>query len=85
MEFSPNQLILNEWEFDHGPYRQAAFASLIDADCTDQADKILGEDFRRYLDQYFVGVETDLFCRAFPSKGEASEGQSAVSGRNRAL
>jgi hypothetical protein len=55
MEFSANQLILNEMTVDNGPYMREKFASLIDAHRTDQADKILGEDFRRYLDQYFLG------------------------------
>jgi hypothetical protein len=78
MEFSANHLILNEMTVDNGPYMQAKFASLIDADCTDQANKILGEDFRRYLDQYFVGWETNPCCRPFPSEGKPPQGQSAV-------
>jgi hypothetical protein len=68
VQFTANQIILFEYEVDHGPYRQAAFASLIDADYTDQADKILGEDFCRYLNQYFVGWKLTRAVELFPAK-----------------
>jgi hypothetical protein len=55
LELSVNQILLHEYTVNHGPYRQAVFASLIDADLTDQADKLLRVDFQEYLDRYFVG------------------------------
>src|SRR5437870_5940680 len=72
MEFSANQLILNEMTVDNGPYMRAKFASLIDADRTDQADKILGEDFRRYLDQYFLGWKLTRAVELFPGRERRS-------------
>jgi hypothetical protein len=74
VKFSANQLILNEMTVDNGPYMQAKFASLIDADCTDQADKIFGEDFRRYLDQYFVGWKLARAVELFPARERRQRG-----------
>jgi len=51
---------------------QAKFASLIDADCTDQADKILGEDFRRYLHQYFIRWKLTRAVKLFPERRAAT-------------
>lgn len=68
MQFTANQIVLDEYQVDCGPYRQAAFAGLIDADCTDQADKILGEDFCRYLNQYFVGWKLTRAVELFPAR-----------------
>ena len=74
MKFSANQLILNEVTVDNGPYMQAKFTSLTDADCTDQADKILGEDFNRYLDRYFVGWKLTLAVELFPARERRQRG-----------
>jgi hypothetical protein len=68
VEFLENQLILNEVAVDNGPYMQAKFASLINADCTDQADKVLGEDFRHYLDEYFVEWQLTRAVELFPAR-----------------
>ena len=69
-----NQLILNEVAVDNGPYMQAEFASLIEADCTHRADKILGEDFRRYLDKYFVGWKLTRALELFPARESRHRG-----------
>ena len=68
MQFTANQIVLFQYEVDCGPYRQAAFAALIDADCTNQANKILGEDFCRYLSRYFVGWKLIRAVELFPAK-----------------
>ena len=68
MQFTANQIVLFQYEVDCGPYRQAAFAALVDADCTDQANKILGEDFCRYLSRYFVGWKLIRAVELFPAK-----------------
>ena len=74
MEFLANQLILNEVAVDNGPYMQAKFARLIDANCTDQADKVLGEDFRRYLDEYFVEWKLTRAVELFPARESRHRG-----------
>lgn len=67
MEFTANQIILYEYTIDNGPYMQATFASLIDADCADQAGKVLGADFP-ISRSIFYRMELTRAVELFPAK-----------------
>ena len=58
MEFLPTQVLIGSYTTENGPDMAAHYASLVDADLTDDTDlvpRIVSSDLRTYLDLYFRG------------------------------